>query len=90
MRFLPKARSTATFPPIAELVEWLGVDRPGGSVEVEPILTTNDTPDWNLASFWAHPERVLDERARSATSAFARLEPAVVARVVAAVECDRR
>ena len=81
--YLPEAAALdrAAFPPIAELVEWLGVDRLGGSVEVEPILTTDDTPDWNLASFWAHPDRVLDERARSATSAFARLEPAVVAAV---------
>ena len=31
-----------------------------------------DTPDWMLGSFWAHPERVLDERARNATSGFAR------------------
>jgi hypothetical protein len=43
-----------------------------------------------LGSFWAHPERVLDEAARSATSAFARMEPAVLNRVVAAVERDLR
>jgi hypothetical protein len=35
-----------------------------------------------LGSFWAHPERVLDESARNATSAFARMEPAVVNRVL--------
>ncbi len=37
---------------------------------------------------WAHPERVLDPAARAATSGFARMPEAVVARVVAAVERD--
>ncbi len=44
-----------------------------------------DTQDWTLMSFWAHPERVLDAAARNATSGFARMPPAVVDRVVAAV-----
>jgi hypothetical protein len=35
-----------------------------------------------LGSFWAHPERVLDPRARANTSGFARMPPEVVERVV--------
>lgn len=85
--YLPEAAALdrATFPPIDDLTDWLG-----GSVRVEPVLNSRDTPDWTLGSFWAHPERVLDEAARSATSAFARMEPAVLNRVVAAVERDLR
>jgi SAM-dependent methyltransferase len=85
--YLPEAAALdrATFPPIDDLADWLG-----GSVRVEPLLNSRDTPDWTLGSFWAHPERVLDEAARSATSAFARMEPAVLNRVVAAVERDLR
>lgn len=83
--YLPEAAALdrATFPPIDQLTTWLG-----GTVEVEPVLSPRDTPDWNLGSFWAHPERVLDEAARNATSAFARMEPAVVGRVVTEVERD--
>jgi hypothetical protein len=33
-----------------------------------------------LGPFWAHPERVLDERARAATSGFARMDPTVEVR----------
>ena len=47
-----------------------------------------DTPDWMLGSFWAHPERVLDERARNATSGFARMDASVVERVVRDVRRD--
>lgn len=85
--YLPEAVALdrATFPALARLAEWLG-----GTVEVETILTTRDTPDWTLASFWAHPERVLDEAARNATSGFARMDPAVVKRVVAEVDKDLR
>jgi SAM-dependent methyltransferase len=73
------------FPTIDQLANWLG-----GTVEVEAILTSRDTPDWTLGSFWAHPERVLDEAARNATSGFARMEPTVVNRVVAEVDRDLR
>lgn len=65
------------FPPPASL---------GGDVEVVPIH--RNSPDWMLGSFWAHPERVLDAEARAATSGFARMDPAVVDRVVAAVRRD--
>jgi hypothetical protein len=41
-----------------------------------------------LGSFWAHPERVLDERARNATSGFARTHASVVQRVVREVRRD--
>ena len=47
-----------------------------------------DTPDWMLGSYWPHPERVLDARARAATSGFARMPAHVVERVVADVTRD--
>lgn len=83
--YLPEAAALdrATFPPIDRLAGWLG-----GSVRVEPVLNARDTPDWTVGSFWAHPERILDDRARQGTSAFSRMEPAVLDRVVAAVERD--
>ena len=72
-----------TFPAPQLLAGRLGR---GTRVEVVPI--PRDTPDWMLGSFWAHPERVLDERARSATSGFARLDASVVQRVVRDVRRD--
>jgi SAM-dependent methyltransferase len=83
--YLPEvaALDRRIFPDPELLLEWLGGR---GRVEVVPI--PRDTPDWMLGSFWAHPERVLDERARNATSGFARMQPAVVARVAAAVGRD--
>jgi SAM-dependent methyltransferase len=83
--YLPEAAALdrELFPPIEQLVAWLG-----GRVEVAAVPTPRDTPDWTLASFWAHPERVLDDAARRATSAFALMDPAVVDRVVAAVAAD--
>jgi SAM-dependent methyltransferase len=71
------------FPPLHQLAEWLG-----GHVRIETIPIPRDTPDWNLGSFWAHPERVLDANARAATSGFARMSADVVDRVVAAVSRD--
>jgi SAM-dependent methyltransferase len=71
------------FPSMDVLSGWLGQ---GTRVEVVPV--PRDTPDWTLMSFWAHPERVLDEAARNATSGFARMPPAVVERVVEAVRRD--
>jgi SAM-dependent methyltransferase len=72
-----------TFPPPEKLAAWLG-----GRTRIEVLPIPRDTCDWTLMSFWDHPERVLDAEARSATSGFARMEPAVVARVVAAVRRD--
>jgi SAM-dependent methyltransferase len=71
------------FPTAEALATWLG-----GDVRTQAVPIASDTPDWNLGSFWAHPERVLDERARSATSGFARLPPEVVERVVGEVRRD--
>lgn len=71
------------FPSIETLAGWLG-----GEVDVKEVPIPRDTPDWHLGSFWAHPERVLDARARSATSGFARMPAAVVARIEQAVERD--
>jgi len=73
----------AIFPSLERVVELLG-----GDATVTPIPIARDTPDWHLGSFWAHPERVLDPNARAATSGFARAEPDVVDRVVAAVSRD--
>jgi SAM-dependent methyltransferase len=71
------------FPLPETLAAWLG-----GTVRVETVPIPRDTPDWLLASFWAHPERVLDPAARAATSGFARMDASIVDRVVAAVRRD--
>lgn len=71
------------FPTMDRLAAWVG-----GDVEVHTVLVPCDTVDWTLMSFWAHPERVLDPVARAATSGFARMPEAVVARVVASVGRD--
>lgn len=83
--YLPEvaALDSAIFPDVGRLAALLG-----GDVDVETVLTPRDTPDWTLGSFWAHPERVLDEAARAATSGFARMDPAVVRRVVDDVQRD--
>jgi SAM-dependent methyltransferase len=72
-----------TCPSPETLAGWLG-----GGAEIRVVSISRDTPDWSLASFWAHPERVLDASARASTSGFARMPPEIVDRVVAAVERD--
>ena len=71
------------FPAPELLARWLG-----GRTRIDVVPIRRDTPDWMLGSFWAHPERVLDERARNATSGFARMDPSVVRRVVGDVRRD--
>jgi SAM-dependent methyltransferase len=71
------------FPSAGVLARWLG-----GSVRVETVEVPDDTPDWTLGSFWAHPERVLDPMARGAASGFARMDDTVVERVAGAVRRD--
>lgn len=71
------------FPPPELLAEWLG-----GDVRIDKIPIPRDTPDWMLGSFWAHPERVLDAKARAATSGFARMPANVVERVISEVTRD--
>jgi SAM-dependent methyltransferase len=71
------------FPP-PELL----ADRLGDPTRVEILPIRRDTPDWMLGSFWAHPERVLDQQARRTTSGFSRMDPSVVRRVVDAVGRD--
>jgi SAM-dependent methyltransferase len=71
------------FPDPKLVADWLG-----GTTRIGPVPIPRDTPDWMLGSFWAHPERVLDEQARNATSGFARMDAAVVERAVSAVESD--
>jgi SAM-dependent methyltransferase len=70
-------------PPVEVLAAWLG-----GCVRAQPVAVPRDTEDWTLGSFWAHPERVLDTRARAGTSGFSRMAPEVVERVVSAVVRD--
>ena len=83
--YLPEvaALDERIFPSPHALTGWLG-----GAVEVETIPIARDTSDWMLGSFWAHPERVLDERARANTSGFARMPAAVVERVVSSLRRD--
>ena len=71
------------FPSPEQLTEWLG-----GDVRTDKVPIPRDTPDWQLGSFWAHPERVLDATARAATSGFARMPANVVDRVVSEVSRD--
>ena len=71
------------FPSAETLAGWLG-----GEVDAQVVPVARDTPDWMLGSFWAHPERVLDDGARAATSGFARMDPAVERRCVEAVGRD--
>jgi SAM-dependent methyltransferase len=73
------------FPATDQLAAWLG-----GEVRVHTVPIHRESPDWMLGSFWAHPERVLDRDARNATSGFARMPEATVARVVAALDADLR
>jgi SAM-dependent methyltransferase len=71
------------FPAPELLAAWLG-----GDVGIEPVPIPRACTDWMLGSFWAHPERVLDPRARAATSGFARMRAEVVDRVVRDVGRD--
>jgi PAS domain S-box-containing protein len=86
--YLPEvAELDARIFPLPETIAgWLerGADR----VRIEPLPLARDTPDWMLGSYWAHPERVLDEAARAATSGFARMPKDVVDRVVTDVQRD--
>ncbi len=60
----------------------------GARSTTQPVPLPRDTSDWMLGSFWAHPERVLDERARANTSGFARMPADVVERAVTALRRD--
>jgi SAM-dependent methyltransferase len=71
------------FPAFETLAGWLG-----GDTEEIVLPTARDTPDWTFASFWSHPERVLDADARAATSGFARMPPEVVERVDRELRAD--
>jgi len=84
--YLPEALELdrQTFPTLERL------DETFGGCEVTALPIHRATPDWTFGSFWAHPQRVLDPRARAATSGFSRQPAHVVDRVVAAVERDLR
>jgi SAM-dependent methyltransferase len=83
--YLPEvaALDRKIFPNPERIAEWLG-----GKVRIDNVPIPRDTPDWNLGSFWAHPERVLDPDARAATSGFARMPSSVVDRVVSEISRD--
>ena len=83
--YLPEvaALDERIFPSPDALTGWLG-----GAVEVQTLPISRDTSDWMLGSFWAHPERVLDQRARANTSGFARMPDDVVQRVVSSLRRD--
>ena len=83
--YLPEvaALDREIFPAPRLIAEWLG-----GAVTIESVPIPRDTPDWMLGSFWAHPERVLDDSARRATSGFARMPAPVVERVRMQVASD--
>jgi SAM-dependent methyltransferase len=71
------------FPAPEQVAAWLG-----GDSRVETVEIPADTPDWMLGSFWAHPQRVLDDTARAATSGFARMPDDIERRCVEAVRAD--
>jgi SAM-dependent methyltransferase len=71
------------FPFPETISGWLDCE-----AKIDIIPVNRDTPDWFLLSFWAHPERILDETARASTSGFARQAAEVVERVVSAVSRD--
>lgn len=73
------------FPDVDQLATWLD-----GATHIESVPIHRDSPHWMFGSFWAHPERVLDADARSATSGFARLPEETVGRVEAALAADLR
>lgn len=78
------AELDASIFPLPETVcEWLNC-----KTEIEAIPHDRDTPDWNLGSLWAHPERVLDPAVRAAISGFARQPNDIVQRVVSDIERD--
>ncbi|MEN0060779.1 MAG: methyltransferase domain-containing protein [Myxococcota bacterium] len=83
--YFPEVRNRdfAIFPPPEQIAAWTG-----RRATIETIPVSRTTPDHSLASFWAHPERVLDPLARQVTSGFAREPQAVIDRVVAAVRTD--
>ena len=85
--YLPEiaALDRRTFPSPGTIAGWLG-----GTSIVETVPVPRDTCDWMLMAFWAHPERVLDARARNGVSAFARISPAALARALEALGGDLR
>jgi SAM-dependent methyltransferase len=69
-------------PSVVDVVEWVG------DCTVDPIPVPHDCQDGFLAAFWRRPEAYLDPNVRAGMSGFALLEPDVVARGVAHLECD--
>jgi SAM-dependent methyltransferase len=84
--YLPEVaeRDSREFPRPLRIGDWLG----RGELSIEPLPTARDTPDWTLASLWAHPERALRPDVLAATSGFARLSERVQDRALAALATD--
>ncbi len=83
--YLPElaALDHQTLPLPETLCAWAG-----GAATIEVVPVRRDTPDWSFLSFWAHPERVFDPRARAGTSGFARQDPAVIDRLLVRLRHD--
>ena len=83
--YLPEvaALDSSSVPGIDRLARALG-----GDTEIEVVLTKQYTADWTLGSFWAHPERELDAGASNSTSALARMDSAVIHRLVTELRRD--
>ena len=61
------AHDQEQFPTLSALEKTLG------RIEVRPVLIPHDCTDGFLCAYWRRPEMYLDESARTAISAFARL-----------------
>jgi len=73
-----------TFPRLDDVARWLGP----GRLDVTRVPVARDTPDWTLASLWAHPERALDPEVIASMSGFALLPAERRRQVVEALEQD--
>lgn len=81
--YLPEiADMDRDMPTIERVVEGLG----GARVEAVPVPW--DCVDGFLAAYWRRPERYLEPDVRACISGFARLDPPIVERGIAALRAD--
>lgn len=59
-----------------------------GPIDVRPLAVPRDMQDGVLAAHWARPEAYLDPHVRARASAFAKLDPSLVADAVDALRND--
>ncbi|HUB76639.1 MAG TPA: methyltransferase domain-containing protein [Solirubrobacteraceae bacterium] len=83
--YLPQIaeRNRTIFPPVAQLVDWLG-----GAVETVVVPARKDAVDWSLSSSWAHPEAIRDAQQTIRASGMSSLDPAVIDRALSSLERD--